>query len=92
VWKSVGLMTGQNYAEVPIVFEDVRFHRATSIPKQGLCNNVFRYTVSACGKSEWWCSYFCLFHQYVQLLQPSCLVVKYGKLQSVINPENGNHL
>ncbi|PNF24204.1 hypothetical protein B7P43_G16135, partial [Cryptotermes secundus] len=35
VWKSVGLMTGQNYTEVPIVFEDVRFHRATSIPKQG---------------------------------------------------------
>ncbi|PNF15064.1 hypothetical protein B7P43_G16762, partial [Cryptotermes secundus] len=28
-------MTGQNYTEVPIVFEDVRFHRATSIPKQG---------------------------------------------------------
>jgi hypothetical protein len=39
VWKSVGLMADEKYTDVPIVFEDVRFHRATSIPKQGLCNS-----------------------------------------------------
>ena len=28
-------MNGQVYTEIPVVFEDVRFHRATSIPKEG---------------------------------------------------------
>jgi hypothetical protein len=31
-------MTGQIHTNVPVVFEDVRFHRATNIPKEGLCN------------------------------------------------------
>ncbi|XP_069677436.1 fatty acid synthase-like isoform X2 [Periplaneta americana] len=35
VWESVGLMCGQLYTEVPVVFENVQFHRATSIPKEG---------------------------------------------------------
>jgi hypothetical protein len=39
VWKSVGLMTGQIYTNMSVVFEDVQFHRATNIPKEGLCNN-----------------------------------------------------
>jgi hypothetical protein len=43
VWKSVGLMTGQDYTDVPIVFEDVRFNRATIIPKQGLYNGTVLY-------------------------------------------------
>jgi hypothetical protein len=53
VWKSVGMMTGRNYTEVPIVFEDVQFHRATYIPKEGLCNSTVYYTVSVNGKFEW---------------------------------------
>jgi hypothetical protein len=35
VWKSVALMKGRTYSEIPIVFEEVQFHRATNIPKEG---------------------------------------------------------
>ena len=28
-------MNRQVYTEIPVVFEDVRFHRATNIPKEG---------------------------------------------------------
>jgi hypothetical protein len=49
VWKAVGLMTGQNYTDVPIVFEDVRFHRTTNIPKEGLCNCIAHHTLSPYG-------------------------------------------
>jgi hypothetical protein len=48
VWKSVGLMTGKHYTDVPIVFEDVQFQKAISIPKQGSCNNIIHYTVDPC--------------------------------------------
>jgi hypothetical protein len=71
-------MNGQNYTEVPIVFEDVQFHRATSIPKQGLCNSIVHYTVSLYGKPEW-----CLFTNMC-----SCLVVKSGQWRPMINKEN----
>jgi hypothetical protein len=36
VWESVGLMAGQLYTEVSVVFKNVQFHRATSIPKEGM--------------------------------------------------------
>lgn len=32
-------MTEQVYTEMSVVFEDVRFHRATKIPKEGMYNN-----------------------------------------------------
>jgi hypothetical protein len=35
VWESVAIMNRQVYTEIPVVFEDVRFHRATNIPKEG---------------------------------------------------------
>ena len=35
VWQTVATMNGQMYTEIPVVFEDVRFHRATNIPKEG---------------------------------------------------------
>nr|CAD7400388.1 unnamed protein product [Timema cristinae] len=35
VWESIGLMNGQLYTDVPIVFENIRFQRATNIPKEG---------------------------------------------------------
>ncbi|KAK3908916.1 Fatty acid synthase [Frankliniella fusca] len=35
VWETVGLMRGEIYTDVNIVFEDVRFHRATNISKEG---------------------------------------------------------
>ena len=35
VWESVAIMNRQMYTEIPVVFEDVRFHRATNIPKEG---------------------------------------------------------
>jgi hypothetical protein len=40
VWKSVSLMTGKVDTNVPVVFEDVHFHRATNIPKEGLYDTV----------------------------------------------------
>lgn len=36
VWESVGLMAGQLYTEVSVVFKNVQFHRATNIPKEGV--------------------------------------------------------
>lgn len=35
VWESIGLMRGELYTEVSVAFEDVRFLRATNIPKTG---------------------------------------------------------
>lgn len=35
VWETVGMMRGELYTEVPVVFENVRFLRATNIPKDG---------------------------------------------------------
>ena len=35
VWESVAIMNGHVYTEIPIVFESVRFHRATIIPQEG---------------------------------------------------------
>jgi hypothetical protein len=35
VWESVAILNRQVYTEIPVVFEDVRFHRATNIPKEG---------------------------------------------------------
>lgn len=35
VWETMGLIRGQQYADLPVVFENVKFHRATSIPKEG---------------------------------------------------------
>ncbi|XP_015515781.2 fatty acid synthase [Neodiprion lecontei] len=35
IWETVGMMRGELYTEVSVVFEDVRFHRATTIPKEG---------------------------------------------------------
>jgi hypothetical protein len=40
VWKLVSLMMGQIHTNVPVVFEDVRFHRATDIPKEGLYSDI----------------------------------------------------
>ncbi|XP_075218277.1 fatty acid synthase 3 [Lycorma delicatula] len=35
VWETFGMMRGELYTEVPVVFENVRFQRATNIPKDG---------------------------------------------------------
>ncbi|XP_046603296.1 fatty acid synthase-like [Neodiprion virginianus] len=35
IWETVGLMQGKLFTEVSVVFEDVRFHRATTLPKDG---------------------------------------------------------
>ncbi|XP_046964245.1 fatty acid synthase-like [Vanessa cardui] len=35
VWETLGMMMGQLFTEVSVVFEDVRFQRATNIPKNG---------------------------------------------------------
>ncbi|XP_065219793.1 fatty acid synthase isoform X2 [Planococcus citri] len=34
-WETISLMRGELYSEVPVVFENVRFNRATNIPKEG---------------------------------------------------------
>ncbi|XP_051154827.1 fatty acid synthase [Leptopilina boulardi] len=34
-WETVGMMKGELYTEVSVVFEDVKFLRATTIPKEG---------------------------------------------------------
>ncbi|XP_066906939.1 fatty acid synthase [Halyomorpha halys] len=35
VWETMGLMKGEHYTEVPVVFENIRFHRATNMSKDG---------------------------------------------------------
>ncbi|XP_063218658.1 fatty acid synthase-like [Bacillus rossius redtenbacheri] len=42
VWESLAIMTGQFIKDVPIVFENIRFHRATNIPKEG----TFEFVIS----------------------------------------------
>lgn len=34
VWKMVGMLNGKLYSNIPVVFEDVRFLRATLLPEQ----------------------------------------------------------
>ena len=45
MWESVAIMNRQVYTEIPVVFEDVHFHRATNIPKDG----------TYCGAVGWSC-------------------------------------
>ncbi|XP_046739713.1 fatty acid synthase-like [Diprion similis] len=33
IWQTVAMMQGDEYMKVPVVFENVKFHRATTIPK-----------------------------------------------------------
>uniref|UniRef100_A0A2H1WWR5 SFRICE_007688 n=1 Tax=Spodoptera frugiperda TaxID=7108 RepID=A0A2H1WWR5_SPOFR len=35
VWETLGMMMGEPYTEVSVVFENVRFQRSTNIPKEG---------------------------------------------------------
>ncbi|KAM3963796.1 fatty acid synthase-like [Aphomia sociella] len=35
VWETLGMMMGELFSEVSVVFENVRFQRATNIPKEG---------------------------------------------------------
>lgn len=35
IWETVGMMRGELYTEVPVMFEDVKFLRATNLPKDG---------------------------------------------------------
>ncbi|XP_050353710.1 fatty acid synthase-like [Nymphalis io] len=35
VWETLGIMMGELFTEVSVVFEDLRFQRATNIPKNG---------------------------------------------------------
>ncbi|XP_050677552.1 fatty acid synthase-like [Leptidea sinapis] len=35
VWETLGMMMGELYTEVSVVFENVRFQRATNVPKEG---------------------------------------------------------
>ncbi|XP_045521971.1 fatty acid synthase-like [Pieris brassicae] len=35
VWETLGMMMGELYTEISVVFENVRFQRATPIPKEG---------------------------------------------------------
>ena len=44
VWESVAITNGQMYTEMPIVFEDVHFHRATNIPKEGMYCGTVRWS------------------------------------------------
>lgn len=41
MWETIGLMRGEIYTDVNIVFEDVRFHRATNISKDGMNSTPF---------------------------------------------------
>lgn len=34
-WETLALMRGEIFSEVPVVFENIRFQRATNIPKDG---------------------------------------------------------
>lgn len=36
IWETIGMMLGELYTEVPVIFEDVKFLRATNIPKDGM--------------------------------------------------------
>jgi hypothetical protein len=47
-------MNGQVYTEIPVVFEDVRFHRATIIPKEGkYCGAFVRSFMIALMHVDW---------------------------------------
>ena len=35
IWETVGMMRGELYTECSVIFEDVKFLRATNIPKDG---------------------------------------------------------
>lgn len=35
VWETLGMMTGQLYTEISVVITNVKFNRATTIPKEG---------------------------------------------------------
>lgn len=35
VWKKIAMMRGELYSNVSVVFENIRFRRATYIPKDG---------------------------------------------------------
>ncbi|CAH1641071.1 unnamed protein product [Spodoptera littoralis] len=35
VWETLGMMMGEPFTEISVVFENVRFQRATNIPKEG---------------------------------------------------------
>ncbi|XP_057319878.1 fatty acid synthase-like [Microplitis mediator] len=35
IWESIGLMKGDMYTQVSVIFDDVKFLRATTIPKEG---------------------------------------------------------
>jgi len=39
------IMNRQMYTEIPVVFEDVHFHRATNIPKEGMYCGTVRWSV-----------------------------------------------
>ena len=60
VWESVAIMNRQVYTEISVVFEDVRFHRATNIPKEGVY----------CGAVAW--SFMIAVMHVVCLLCVSC--------------------
>ncbi|XP_074097576.1 fatty acid synthase [Cotesia typhae] len=36
VWETIGMMKGELYTEVSVIFDDVKFLRATTIPKEGI--------------------------------------------------------
>jgi len=40
------MMTDQLYTEIPVVFEDVRFHRATNIHPEGMYSSTFFHSPS----------------------------------------------
>lgn len=35
VWETISLLEGKLYDEVPVVFENIKFERATTIPADG---------------------------------------------------------
>lgn len=35
VWETIGMLRRQVHTEIPVVFEDVRFHRVTHVQNQG---------------------------------------------------------
>jgi len=53
-------MNGRMYTEIPVVFEDVRFHRATNIPKEGTyCGADVRYFMIASVRVDCLMCVFC---------------------------------
>lgn len=53
IWETIGMLYGQLYTEVPVVFEDIKFLRATTIPKEGAVELMLMIQRGKIGISKW---------------------------------------